>query len=177
MNDRVVHERAGDQLAVLVVDRTLQERLSESLGDAAVDLSLHQQGVDDLPTVIHRHIAPDLDLAGFRVHLHDTEMGTEGEGEVLRLVKGRGLQTRFLSRRKVGGNARPWTRVARGRVPKVPVELVVLDQDRPLDREDGTRAEYLASIRSLETHMSKRRRGQQGQGAEQRTNSSCRVEL
>ena len=41
----VVHERAGQQLAALVVDRTLQQRLADALDDAAMHLALDQHRV------------------------------------------------------------------------------------------------------------------------------------
>src|SRR6185436_5549642 len=39
---RVVHQRAGQQLAVAVVDDGLHERLAQALGQAAVQLPLGQ---------------------------------------------------------------------------------------------------------------------------------------
>src|SRR5262245_14922615 len=37
---RVVHERAADELAAAVVGATLEQRLADALGEAAVDLAL-----------------------------------------------------------------------------------------------------------------------------------------
>ena len=43
----VIHERAGHQLAVGVVDGILQQNLSETLHDAALDLAFDQKRIDD----------------------------------------------------------------------------------------------------------------------------------
>ena len=49
--DEVVDERAGDQVAVVVVDGLLVERLGDALGQAAVDLALDDlTGLTTLPT-------------------------------------------------------------------------------------------------------------------------------
>ena len=44
----VVHQLAGDQLAVLVVDRLLVERLAEALRHAAVHLAIDDHRIDDV---------------------------------------------------------------------------------------------------------------------------------
>src|SRR5947208_655909 len=43
----IVHERAGHELAILVVGRPLEQRLSDTLSDAAVDLALDDHRIDD----------------------------------------------------------------------------------------------------------------------------------
>src|SRR5690606_38376746 len=65
----VVHERAGDQLAVLAVDRALVQRLADALADAAVDLAGQQLRVDHLAEVVDDGVAQDLGLAALRVDL------------------------------------------------------------------------------------------------------------
>ena len=52
----VVHERAGQQLAVVVVDRLLQQRLADALHHAAMDLALDQQRIDDGAEIVDRGI-------------------------------------------------------------------------------------------------------------------------
>ena len=54
----VVHERAGDELAVLVVDGAFEQRLADALGDAAVHLALDDHRVDDRAEVVDRGPAP-----------------------------------------------------------------------------------------------------------------------
>jgi hypothetical protein len=46
---RVVHERPGQELTVLVVDNLLDHRLADSLGEAAVHLPFDDERVDDVP--------------------------------------------------------------------------------------------------------------------------------
>ena len=59
---RVVHERARDQLALVVVDHLLVERLADRVRDAAVHLALDEHRVDGRPAVVDRvvvdHLAP-----------------------------------------------------------------------------------------------------------------------
>ena len=43
---RVVHQGAGEELARRVVDDLLAEAPAHPLGDAAVDLPVHEQGID-----------------------------------------------------------------------------------------------------------------------------------
>src|ERR1019366_6043073 len=64
LGDGVIHQLTGDELAVVVVDGLFVEGLSEALHDAAVDLSIDQQRVDDVAAIVHGHIAQNLDLAG-----------------------------------------------------------------------------------------------------------------
>ena len=49
---RVVDERAGDQLALLVVDDLLVQRLADRVGDAAVHLAVDQHRVDRRAAVV-----------------------------------------------------------------------------------------------------------------------------
>ena len=60
----VVHQRAGDELAVLVVDRALEQRLADALRDAAVHLALDDHRVDHGAEVVDRGPGDDLALAG-----------------------------------------------------------------------------------------------------------------
>ena len=67
---RVVHERAGQQLArCLVVDAALEHRLADALREAAVHLALDDHRIDDVAEVVDRDEALDLACAGVRVDL------------------------------------------------------------------------------------------------------------
>ena len=61
LRNRVVHQLAGDELAVVVIDGLLPERLAEALRDAAVHLPVDDQRVDDVAAIVHRDVALDLD--------------------------------------------------------------------------------------------------------------------
>src|SRR5262249_51912687 len=49
---RVAHERAADELAAAVVGATLEQRLADALGEAAVDLALDDHRIDDRADVV-----------------------------------------------------------------------------------------------------------------------------
>ena len=51
---RVVHERAGHELALLVIDRVLHQRLADALRHAALHLALDDHRVDDPADIVHR---------------------------------------------------------------------------------------------------------------------------
>jgi hypothetical protein len=53
---RVIHQAAGKQLAVFVVNHFLEKRLSQTLNDAALDLSIDEQRIDDFAAVVHRDV-------------------------------------------------------------------------------------------------------------------------
>ena len=55
---RVLHERGGQELAGLrLVDDLLHQRLPHALRDAAVDLALERDGIDDGADVVDDHVA------------------------------------------------------------------------------------------------------------------------
>src|SRR5262245_5124682 len=74
----VVHERAGEHVAVDVVGGVLVEDLADALRDAAADLAVHDRRVDHPPAVLDHHVARDVDLAGAQVHLDDAGVGGTG---------------------------------------------------------------------------------------------------
>ena len=45
-------KRAGQQLAALVIDAALEQRLADALGDAAMDLALDDHRVDDPADIV-----------------------------------------------------------------------------------------------------------------------------
>ena len=57
LRHRVLHHARRLQLAVLVVDRALPERLRDALRDAAVHLPVDDQRVDHPPDVVDRDVA------------------------------------------------------------------------------------------------------------------------
>ena len=76
----VVHVGAGQQLAVLVIDRVLAQRLADALHDPAMRLAIDQQRVDDRAEIIDESIADDLDHAGLGVDLDLGDVAAIGEG-------------------------------------------------------------------------------------------------
>src|SRR5262249_36047368 len=82
---RVVHERAGDELAAAVVGATLEQRLADALGEAAVDLALDDHRIDDGADVVDAPETDDLDAAGVRIDLELADMRPVAEGEARRI--------------------------------------------------------------------------------------------
>ena len=67
---RVVDERAGDQLAVVVVDELLEQRPAETLGGAAAHLPLDERRVERPAHVLGDHVAQHGDGAGVGIDAH-----------------------------------------------------------------------------------------------------------
>ena len=78
----------GQQVAVLVVDRLLVERLRDPLRDAAVDLAVDDHRIDDLADVVDGDVAQQLNVAGLGVDLHDGGVRAARPAEVRRVVDG-----------------------------------------------------------------------------------------
>ena len=76
----VIHERAGEQLAVAVVDRLFHQRLADALHHAAVQLAFDDQRIDDGAEIVDAGIFGDLDDAGFRIDLDFGDMAAVGIG-------------------------------------------------------------------------------------------------
>ena len=112
----------GQQLAVLVVDDLLAERLGGPLRDAAVALAVQQQRVDDGAAVVDADEAPEGGPAGLLVDLHHGDVDAERE----RLAVGREEAGR-LQARLVAGRAR----CRRTPRPAICAERHVLSVRRP----------------------------------------------
>src|SRR5262249_32263115 len=86
--------RAGDELAVLVVDRALEQRLPHALRDAAVNLALDDHRVDHGAEIIDRGPGDDLAFAGLRIDLDLADVAAGGRGDSGAIVACALLQTR-----------------------------------------------------------------------------------
>ena len=108
---RVVHERSGQQLAVVVVDGLLDHRLADALRQAAVDLSLDDHRVDQIPGVVDGDELQQRRLAGLAIDLEHRDVAAERIGVVgrleERLVAQPGLEPRRKRHRHVGERRRP----------------------------------------------------------------------
>ena len=67
--DEIVGQAPVQYLAFLVVAAFLEQRPADALRDAAPDLLLHQQRVDDPPAVLDHPVAEQPHRAGFRIDL------------------------------------------------------------------------------------------------------------
>jgi hypothetical protein len=79
-DDRVVGERGGERVGVLVVGELLEEGLGHALGGAAVDLPGGEERVEDGAGVVDRDEAPQAHQPGVDLHLDDRHVGAGGEG-------------------------------------------------------------------------------------------------
>ena len=84
--DEVVDHRAGDEVALGVVDGLLVQRLRDALGEPAVDLALDDDRVDDLADVVDADVLADLGEPGLGVDLDRAQVRAVRVGEVLRVV-------------------------------------------------------------------------------------------
>ena len=76
----VVHERAGHQLAVEIVDGLLKQHLAQALHHAALNLALDQQRIDDGAKIIDCGVSHDVRCAGVRIDLDFGDMAAIREG-------------------------------------------------------------------------------------------------
>ena len=77
---RVIQQRAGQQLTgVAIVDAILAQCLAEPVGNAAMDLAMHDQRIDRAPDIIDGVVAHDFDDAGVGVDLDLADVAAIGE--------------------------------------------------------------------------------------------------
>src|SRR5207247_4760728 len=88
----VFDQRCAARLSALLVHDLLAERAPDALSDAAVDLSLDDERVDQSARVAHGDVVDDLDAPGLAFHGHDGDMESAGEGRSRREEIVRGFQ-------------------------------------------------------------------------------------
>ena len=76
------------RLPALVVDRLLVQGLRDPLGDAPVDLSLHDHRIDDRADVVDGNVLQDLGRSGLRVDLDHADVRPGRPREVRRVIDG-----------------------------------------------------------------------------------------
>ena len=90
--NRVVHEGAGEELARLVVDEAFHEPGGQALDGAALELRLHDRGIDGAPRIVHHGVGQQAHEAGIHVHVHDGGLGAEGPGDGGGMKIGAGIE-------------------------------------------------------------------------------------
>ena len=133
---RVVHEGAGQELAVAGRTPRLPQRLADALGDAAMHLALHQHRVEDLADIVHRGVARDLDRAGLGIDLDLGDVAAVGEvaaGPRPALVSSVGADL------ALGGDARSSIRPMRRSVPATRKRAGLDSRCRPRPLRAGAR--------------------------------------
>ena len=74
---QVVHERAGEQVAVLVVDDPLEKRRADAVREPAAYLALDDQRVQHPAGVVDAHVVEDAHGAGLALDLDDGDVDQE----------------------------------------------------------------------------------------------------
>src|SRR4030095_7241844 len=92
--ERIANERAGPQLTVLVEDGFLDHRLANTLRQAAVNLSFHDQRVDQMTVIVDGDELQEVGLTSLAIDLEHGDVATERVGVVRRL--------------EIGVRAQPW---------------------------------------------------------------------
>ena len=100
---RIVHERARQKLASLVVDRLLHQGLPESLRDPAVHLAFGHQRVHHAADIVDRGEPRDFDHAGVGIHFGFHHLAAVGPGLALHALGMRYADLAFgLAPRELG---------------------------------------------------------------------------
>ena len=91
---RVIHEAGGDELAAVVVDHALAERLAKPLGEGAMHLAVDDERIDQAAEIVDCGVTVDGDLAGVGIDLHLTDVTAVGKpwrlgGEIRACLQGR----------------------------------------------------------------------------------------
>ena len=73
----VVDEGAREQVAVLVVVHALQQRCAGAVREAAADLPVDEQRVQQPPRVVNGHVVEDVDHPGLAIDLDDGDVDDE----------------------------------------------------------------------------------------------------
>src|SRR3989304_3044145 len=103
----VVHQRPAQELAVGVVDDLLQERLAHALAEAAVELPLPEERVDDGAAVVHPEKALEADPPRLALDARHRHAAAEAPHLPRGLEEDRGVEPRRIAGRQrlalVGG--------------------------------------------------------------------------
>src|SRR4029077_3676111 len=81
---RVVLEAAGDQLAIGIEHDRFHQRLADALRDAAMDLAIAEQFVDDLADIVDGGVTRERDQAGLRIDLDFAKVAAIGKVSMAR---------------------------------------------------------------------------------------------
>ena len=98
--ERVIHKGPTQELSALVVLKLFAQRGADALRDAAVDLTVHEQGIDHGSAVVRDPVAGDAHHARVAIHLDGGHVHARRERPVLRLVDVARLEPRLRARRQ-----------------------------------------------------------------------------
>ena len=94
---QIIGERSGENIAGLVVDDFLKQRVADALRDAAVHLAVGDHRIDDAAGILGDKEFFDVHVAGLDVDLDDGDVAGIGEC-ARRIVSGRFRSGRARSR-------------------------------------------------------------------------------
>src|SRR5580704_8227793 len=83
--ERVIHQRAGEQLPVRIIGDPFEQDAAEPLGGASHDLALDQHRVDDNAAIMRDGVILDAHAPGLGVDIDDRDMHGIAPGDRLRL--------------------------------------------------------------------------------------------
>src|SRR2546423_859165 len=118
---------------------------SRPLGQAPVDLALHDQWIDDGPTIVHVEVFRELHRAGVRIELDDGHAGTTGEG----VGQGLPVRGRFQTPLQVAGQLARVIGLTAHLGPGDVAVGAVLDEELPLPQGYGLRVTVEGRARDL----------------------------
>ncbi len=87
---QVIRKGRGEDAAIVVIDDFLEQRVADSLGDAAVNLAVGNHRIDDAAGILRHQEFLDLYVTGFHVHVDDGDVAGIGEGARRIIVSGLG---------------------------------------------------------------------------------------
>ena len=90
----VIHEARGECLAGSVVADLFEQHAADAERDGALDLSLHDRGVDEPAAVVAHPVAEQTDLHRLGIDLGERDVGAARIGNVGRLEEMRRLEPR-----------------------------------------------------------------------------------
>ena len=77
---QIIRQACGENIAALVVDDLLEQRVRDSLGDAAMDLPVRDHGIDQAPGIFADEKLFEPDAPGLDVHLDHGDVAGVGKG-------------------------------------------------------------------------------------------------
>ena len=81
MNDERLQRTS--ELSLIVINYFFKQRLTQGLHDAALHLSIHQHGINDLSAIVYRNITLEVDFSSFPINLDHGDVRSKREGEIL----------------------------------------------------------------------------------------------
>ena len=110
----VVGQLAGDELALVVVNSLLKQRLAHGLHDSAVNLPIDEERINHIAAIVHGDILLHADIAGIGIDFNDAQVRAEGKCEVRGLKKRGGIEAGVNSRGQCLGDIRRRNTILKG---------------------------------------------------------------